>query len=208
MAKVDLTKISMEDLQKRIVTLQGIQEDTGPEEAELKRRQSLPASSAVKTAAVADTGVYEMIPVQVEVDKASFESGGETLEGPGIEGVFDGLVWRYIKANKKDNQEFFIFKTNDERIVAKKGRNIFSAITITPRAAGTTAAGAFNLSRLLTDLNIPYTTAPGSTTTNELIDFDLPHGKPCKLDYQNQTYNQKTEVRLIRAFVGEVQQAI
>lgn len=207
----NLAQMSTPDLQKRIETLKSIQEDTALEEAELKKRlPALVAASAKAKANAPETAVtYEEIPIEVEVDKASFDSGGEILEGPGFEIVCDGLVWRYIKANKKENQEFFIFKTNDDRIVAKKGRNICSGITITPRAVGNTPAGAFNLARLLVDLAIPFEEVnregSGGIAT---IKFNLPKGKPCKLDYQNQTFNQKTEVRLVRAFIGEVQQAV
>lgn len=196
----NLQTMSLEDLNKRIAALKGIGEDTVPEEAELKRRYSVPA--AVPKSQAADVA-YEEIPVEVQVDKASFESGGEQFESPKTADVYSGVAWGWTVPRKKENQAFFTFKTADDRIVKQMGKNILSAITITPRASGDTVSGAFKLGGLLDAMKIAY-----SIDDTGLVQFKVPRGKPCFLKFVEVTIRQKTEIRLDSAWVGEVSQAV
>jgi hypothetical protein len=197
MAKID-------DLQSRIAALKAAKLDTSVEEAEL--RALITAGTAPTVAAAVATPVAsptgEMDNFDIIVDKEGFESGGQELDSPTKPDVYQGYYVGRITPTKKTEQLWLIFKTNDARVEQQKGRQVRSALIITPGGAG-----AFKLADTLTGLNIAHALTLGADGRWH-VTGSIPKGLKCNLDYQNYTEGGKTSVRLQSVSVGEIRQAV
>jgi len=138
----------------------------------------------------------ERISFTIPVDAESFETGGE-FGAPTKPDIYDGYFLEIVYPQTKEDQVWFVFATDDDRVVTQKGRNVRSALIVMPGGAF-----AYRLRLLLESLKEPY------KLVGDEVSGSIPKGLRCKLNYQEIVVAGKTQVRLQNVFVGEVAQAI
>lgn len=186
------------DLQKRIKALEDAGLDATAEKAQLAQLVAVGPAPVPPLATPTSAGSDEVIAFDEDVDQDAFESGGQGFSAPTDPGVYNGIFQGIIVPSTKPEQRWFIFKTDDPRVEAQKGSQVRSAIIVTPGGAG-----AFKLKDILDNLKIPY------TQVGKRVKFTLAKGLPCQLEYEEQTYDGKTQNRLQNVYpVGSVETAI
>ena len=180
---------SKEELLSRIAALTKAELPHDEEDKELAALATAPAA--------AKTGTSKVDSFDIEVDKESFESGGQGLDSPNISDVYAGIyVGKVVPTNKPD-QLWFIFKTNDPRVEAQKGRQVRSALITVPKGLG-----AFKLNDIIAGLGLPY------KMEGNHVKFQIPIGLPCNLEYEEVVIDNKTQVRLQNVSRGIIAQAV
>jgi len=186
--------VAEQKLRDKIKALEDAGLDATDEIAELAK---LPAGKPAKVVAKV-SGATEAVEFDIEVDVDSFESGGQAFGAPIEPGIYQGVFQDIITPTTKPEQRWFIFKTDDPRVEKQLGRQVRSALIVSPLGGG-----AFKLGDILDGLNLPY------TLDGNHVKGSIPKGLACSLEYQERTLEGKTQNRLQNVYAaGTVETAI
>ena len=191
------------ELVQRIKALEDAGLDATAERAELGKLTLPVAATAAKakaatTKASASVATGEAIEFDEEVDVDSFESGGQAFGAPEEAGVYSGVFQDIITPSTKTDQRWWLFKTDDARVEAQLGKQVRSALIVSPKGQG-----AFKLKDILDGLAVAY------TLDGSKVSGSVPRGLACMLEYQEVTLDGKTQMRLQNVWAaGTAEQVI